>query len=56
MTEEDTAMTHMQLDGEPWPQIIPAGDKTPLMVSIHNWAQHSRCMLMPRIMRRGAEY
>ena len=27
-------MTHMQLDGEPWPQIIPAGDKTPLMVCL----------------------
>ncbi|CAK0764782.1 hypothetical protein CVIRNUC_003193 [Coccomyxa viridis] len=34
MTKEDTSMTHMQLDGEPWPQIIPAGDKTPLMVHI----------------------
>ena len=36
MTKEDTSMTHMQLDGEPWPQIIPAGDRTPLMVSISN--------------------
>ncbi|CAL5219909.1 g1838 [Coccomyxa viridis] len=34
LTKEDTSMTHMQLDGEPWPQIIPAGDKTPLMVHI----------------------
>ena len=32
LTKEDTSMTHMQLDGEPWPQIIPAGEKTPLMV------------------------
>ena len=28
------AETHMQLDGEPWPQAIPAGDAEPLTVRI----------------------
>ena len=48
-------MTHMQLDVEPWPQIIPAGDKTPLMVSIPSQTQNSRRPLMPYI-GCGAEY
>ena len=26
--------THMQLDGEPWPQAIPAGDAEPLTVRV----------------------
>ena len=48
-------MTHMQLDGEPWPQIIPAGDKTPLMVNILKLAQENRRLLMPD-RGCGAEY
>lgn len=32
VTKGDTSITHMQLDGEPWPQIIPAGDREPLKV------------------------
>ena len=32
VTKGDTSETHMQLDGEPWPQTIPAGDREPLKV------------------------
>ena len=32
-TKGDDVMTHMQLDGEPWPQAIPAGkEKEPVLV------------------------
>ncbi|CAL8467982.1 g7520 [Coccomyxa elongata] len=34
VTKGDTSETHMQLDGEPWPQTIPAGDREPLKVHI----------------------
>ena len=47
MTKEETSMTHMQLDGEPWPQIIPAGDKTPLMVSTPSQAKGTSRLVMP---------
>ncbi|KAK9817059.1 hypothetical protein WJX72_008941 [[Myrmecia] bisecta] len=30
----ETGLTHMQLDGEPWPQEIPAGDAAPLEIHV----------------------
>ena len=37
-TKGEEALTHMQLDGEPWPQVIPHGkDAQPIKVCLPHW-------------------
>jgi hypothetical protein len=52
-TKGDTSVTHMQLDGEPWPQAIPAGDAEPLTVRLENPQSTMLSVLCPSYTDKG---